>query len=325
MNYNSELHNYGQVDSIKRTNNSSSSNSKNQSVRSPKNSGPFANTKSRVYQGNTTYNNRVEESKKIIEENKKKGLASPKRFAVGGSPRGSPKSFAKERPPLASGQKVATVKKIKKVEPCKKTPNKKPREGFKSPTVNRKAPLISGQNKQGRNNPSTAFRSARRSRKERKAVVEQITKESDEMPSFPDPPIKHSFNPPENRFDYNNELCNTLNSELQEVECPEPTPVPQRFSQMDKERAFNDFSNHIDRLDERADIEFLHEETDFMQDDQAFIDNKLPIERQSITNSKVFSMSETEFRRFDSSNEMKNYIEVGEEQHPDFDDLGRES
>jgi len=252
----------------------------------------------------------VEESKKKIDHNNLMVEKSPKRFVAGGSPR-SLKKPTENRIPATTSNKVTTVNKIKRMEQQPKTPIRKQREGFKSPAAQRKAPLIS--DKTGRNTEKEAFRSARRSRKERKAIVEkngQSIPVQKQTQNAPHQAFEYGEEPTQ-RFEYNNELSNTLNSEIQEVECPAPTPVPQRFSQMSKGKPFDDYKNNYNRLSEGQDLDDMQEaeETDFfVNEDRSSLEDKLPVERQSITNSKVFSMSETSFQQFDKNNDTSNFL-----------------
>lgn len=59
------------------------------------------------------------------------------------------------------------------------------------------------------------------------------------------------------------------------------------------------------------------EDTNFnMSDDSTSLADKFSnqIERQSITNSKVFDMSDTDFIKFDINQEITEYIEVSNEE-----------
>ena len=147
--------------------------------RSPGGIRPNKNVKSRLYEGNTSYKNRLEESKRKIEEQKRKEISSPKRFVVGRrSPRNSPGKIpkTKQRPPVNHAKPVATTEKIKHVQRNKKVVNPNKRSNFKSPNAIRKAPLVPTQNKSKdlRNNVSASRAGVRRSRLERKATKEMI-------------------------------------------------------------------------------------------------------------------------------------------------------
>lgn len=287
------------------------------SLKSPKNQ-----VKSRLYEGNATYKKRLEESKKMIEDKKRKEIASPKRFQIGNkSPAGSPSSKQhnlKSRPPLGSNVPVATTDKIRNAGSYKKVEDSKGRKNFKSPNAVRKTPLISSENPaSARNNISASKAGNRRTRGERKAVVEHDHQVNKGPSNFYERKYHHPDMP---------ELAQTLNStELQLQECPMPTPVPQRFAQEANSKRFSSLEENFANLQLRHDLED-ESNLDF-QEEQASLFNKLPMERQSITNSKVFSMSETQFAKFDLDNEIEDYIEVaGEEEFvPTIDDIQYEA
>jgi hypothetical protein len=239
------------------------------------------------------------------------------------------------RPPSATSNKVVTTSKIRRIGQHKKTTDNKPRDNFKSPAAVRKAPLISSQNKNEtlRNNVS-ANRATRRTRMERKATIEEVQKLEDQQVKTPitghykrryeakDQPHEHE--------DSRNIMSNTLTSELQEMECPTPTPVPERFAHAVRDHDFNDFDKYLRNVKDRPDL-VGHDaedeaEFDFNEEGDSVI-NKLPTERQSITNSKVFSMSETDFQRFDANNGVSGFIEVSNEEEypPHADDINKES
>ena len=72
---------------------------------------------SNVYKKNTTFLIRLEENKKIIEENKRKAMTSPKRFVIGGKQTSSdslpsPKTL---KSPKANNWNAVTVNKIRRV------------------------------------------------------------------------------------------------------------------------------------------------------------------------------------------------------------------
>lgn len=237
------------------------------------------------------------------------------------------KSMTKARPPVGTNKKVATTNKIRKVQQHKKTTTNS-RTNFKSPTAVRKAPLIASQQKYNRlHNNVSASRASRRSREERKAIVNKQKNNKFTSPKgkADNDRFKHL-----DRFGENVDLTNTLTSELQETECPMPSPIPERFSQASKEHGFGEFNHQLDTDDDRPDLDEMQgmdeAECEFNDEGDSVI-NKLPTERQSITNSKVFSMSETEFQRFDASNDTGDYLEISNEDDtpPNIDDMNRET
>jgi hypothetical protein len=269
---------------------------------------PRTNVKSRLYEANTTYKNRLEESKKIIQDNKRKEIKSPKRFQTGNKPpSGSPSDknrSLKSRPPLGSNKPAVTSDKVRNMEKYKKTEVSQGRNTFKSPNAVRKAPLIQSQKPDTiRNNVSAARAGTRRTRLERTANIESdmvIIKGPSDF-------YERKYTQPEPEF------TNTLSSaELQLQECPVPTPVPQRFAQENNSKRSSNLSENFSQLEMRHDLE---DEANFeFNEELASLIGKLPFERQSITNSKVFNMSETQFTKFDADNEIEDYLEVNNEE-----------
>ena len=201
----------------------------------------LSSPKSRLYEGNKTYQNRLEENKKRIEKNQKRAIASPKHFFAGGKSGASPKNSDKLGSPSARWKRVATTNKIKRLNNGKppqpkptqanhnssiksvtaknlnKSPNSKTfkvsgasvgaaRKNFRSPGDERKgAPLQSKANTDRLKNNVSASRTSRRSRGERKAKVE-----NDQTPT------SDQHQP---TFDYTNDLNrHTLTNEFQEAE-----------------------------------------------------------------------------------------------------------
>ena len=84
---NSELHDYNSISSIKRTVKFQDEDviSQEEAQSRVSNEGVKKNNtvKSKVYKENTAFLIRMEENKKIIEENKRKAMSSPKRFVTG--------------------------------------------------------------------------------------------------------------------------------------------------------------------------------------------------------------------------------------------------
>lgn len=258
----------------------------------------------------------------MIEDKKRKEIASPKRFQIGNkSPAGSPSSKQhnlKARPPLGSNVPVVTSDKIRNAGSYKKVEDGKGRKNFKSPNAVRKTPLISSEHPDSsRNNISASKAATRRTRGERKAIIENDNQPNKGPTNFYERKYHHPDLP---------ELAHTFNStELQMHECPMPTPVPQRFAQEANGKRFSNIEENFANLQLRHDLE---DEANFdFQEEQASLSSKLPMERQSITNSKVFSMSETQFAKFDLDNEIEDYLEVaGEEEFiPTMDDIQYEA
>lgn len=197
------------------------------------------------------------------------------------------------------------------------------RNNFRSPAALRKNELLSKKPTQEviRNNISTA-RTSRRTRQERKAKNEQ-EKQNINTQAPKRITNKYEQNFSEHIFiDNQNELSCTYAAEMMEAEWPMPVPIPERFVQMMAEQHFHEFNNKVDHFNLRPDLE---EETDWnIAEDNDSIVNKFPepIERQSITNSQVFSMSETEFRNFNINNEIAEFIEVSNEEEfpPNYED-----
>ena len=230
------------------------------SIKSPKNG-----VKSRLYEGTALYKKRLEENKK--------GMASPKRYApgVGASAKTSPRRM-KAQPVMVKGKPPLTTNKLRKAN-------------FKSPTAQRKAPLIK-ENKASdklRNNVSATRAGTRRSRMERKATIEKQKEPNEEEMGF----------------------RGTITSDIQEIDCPMPTPAPERFMRKPSESDFMDDNSPHD-INIKPDFEEDESNFDLAEEPSAVI-GKLPVERQSITNSKVFSMSETQFQKFDQENETEEF------------------
>ena len=74
-------------------------------------------TQSKTYKGNTTFIIRQEENKRIIEENRRKALKSPKRFVVGGKQASSDASPRTKtiKSPKADNLNAVTVNKIRRI------------------------------------------------------------------------------------------------------------------------------------------------------------------------------------------------------------------
>jgi hypothetical protein len=284
---------------------------------------PRTNVKSRLYEGNTTYKNRLEESKKMIQDNKRKEIKSPKRFQTGNkSPNGTPNEnnrSLKSRPPLGSNKTAVTSEKVRNIEKYKKVDGSQVRNSFKSPNAVRKTPLIQSQKPDTiRNNVSAARAGTRRTRLERTANIESdmiIIKGPSDF-------YEQKYHQPGSEF------TNTFSSsELQMQECPVPTPVPKRFTQENNSKRSSNLSENYSQLEMRHDLD-LDDEANFeFQEEANSIIGKIPFERRSITNSKVFSMSDTQFTKFDADNEIEDYLEVNTDE--DFvlnvSDINRES
>lgn len=134
---------------------------------------------------------------------------------------------------------------------------------------------------------------------------------------------KYNQNFSDHVFDNQNELSLTYTAEMMEAEWPMPVPIPERFVKPMAEQHFDEFNRRVDNLPLRPDLE---EETDWnIAEDTDSIVNKFPepIERQSITNSQVFRMSDTEFYNFNVSNDVTDYIEITNEE--EFQPYSREN
>jgi hypothetical protein len=244
----------------------------------------------------------------MIQDNKRKEIKSPKRFQTGNKPSNkSPNEnnhSLKSRPPLGSNKSIVTSDKVRNTEKYKKVEGSQARNSFKSPNAVRKTPLIQSQKPDTiRNNVSAARAGTRRTRLERTANIESdmvIIKGPSDI-------YERKYHQPESAF------TNTLSSsELQLQECPMPTPVPKRFTQESNSKRSSNLSENFSQLEMRHDLE---DEANFeFQDDRSSIVSKLPFERQSITNSKVFSMSDTQFNKFDVDNEIEDYLEVNNDE-----------
>ena len=208
------------------------------------------------------------------------------------------------------------------------------RNNFRSPAAIRKNELISNKPSQApqRNNISTA-RTSRRTRQERKEKVEENNLKSQIPKQIPNPLQRNSTIPSKEisheLYENPNELSYTIAAEMIETECPMPAPVPERFIQSTMDSQFTEFNNKTLDSNLRPDVEdlpSLEEETDcnFIEDNDSLV-NKFPetIERQSITNSQVFSMSETDLRNFNIKNNISDYIEITneEEYHTNYEEL----
>ena len=134
--------------------------------------------------------------------------------------------------------------------------------------------------------------------------------------------INHMINHPDNHQSYTNELMRyTVTQELQETEWPMPSPVPERFTQMHKQQRHIEFEKMLplrDDIEEGDCIKLPEDETNWNIHDEAAnnLSNKMPtpIERQSITNSNIFRMSDNAFKSFDMNQEIGEFIEVTDEE-----------
>mmetsp|Transcript_19775 Transcript_19775/g.19399 ORF Transcript_19775/g.19399 Transcript_19775/m.19399 type:complete len:172 (-) Transcript_19775:259-774(-) len=149
---------------------------------------------------------------KKIQENKRKEMASPKRFAV---PKKNNLKYShksprtRQRPPIGTNKAAVTPGKIKSIPNSKRSPNKAVRNNFKSPTAIRKSKLEAEkvQEPSNRNNVSASRVLVRRSRLERKANVEKA--KEDESTKKEEEPAQ-----PYGRMD--SLMTNTIGSEMQE-------------------------------------------------------------------------------------------------------------
>ena len=135
---------------------------------------------------------------------------------------------------------------------------------------------------------------------------------------------------PVNIFENITELNSSLTAEMLEVEWPLPIPVPERFSQPTVDQGFKYFNDQATRnnyISEYRTLETVEEE----ESDWTILDNfdtstcKFPqvIERQSITNTQAFRMSDAEFQKFNINQEITKFIETTNEDEIDhnFNDL----
>lgn len=209
------------------------------------------NVKSRLYEGNTAYQNRLEESKRIIEENKRKAMSSPKRFVSSGVQPSSPTSSKQSNNYIGSpvsATKIASMKQVRRLNQGKPpvkpkntndniktmqpkhidhTPEAKtekikhvgkPRSNFKSPTAIRKAaPLNEIEEKERLQANASAARTSRRTREERKKIIEEQAQKSNEKQSNNENYQNEPVWRPKQVYDYTKDLMSqTIGHDIQE-------------------------------------------------------------------------------------------------------------
>lgn len=188
----SELHNYNSINSIKRSvkfrDDDAISQEETQSKVSNEGVKKNSIVQPKGFKGNTTFLIRLEENKKIIEENKRKAITSPKRFVTGKQSAADTSPTTKSlRSPKNEAKNAVTVNKIRRVTKNTQKPPKAQnneatvkhklsmdgnvaRNNFRSPAAMRKNELLTNKKQEQemlRNNISTA-RTSRRTREERK-------------------------------------------------------------------------------------------------------------------------------------------------------------
>ena len=198
------------------------------------------------------------------------------------------------------------------------------RDNFKSPVTIRDKELILSKNQNNTRSNISAWRTSRRTRKDRVDNPEEVKGLIQKPNQYDD------WNIPINFFESIPEFSNSLTEEMLEIEVPMPVPVPEKpFSEPISDKGFKELNIKTSRNNYRQERFQLptveEEESDWnLMDDLDSSRWTLPqvVERQSITNSQVFRMSDAEFHNFDVKQEITEFIEIAHDESPqNFDDF----